>query len=124
MIIRIALQKTRATHAYIESAVLLWQVRAQIGPAVVTIGGRLGRAVLLALRLPRHLLSLLSFKLQQVMLANTSTKLVAVFVLGIPMCLLGGIIYSWTSGKSLLDGVINAYGALYKIPGKSFTTWQ
>ena len=93
------------------------QLRAQIGPAVVTIGGRLGRALLIFLRMPRHLLSLLSFKSQQIMLASTGTKLIAVFIAGIPMCLVGGLIYSWTSGKTVMDGMINAYGALYKIPG-------
>lgn len=94
------------------------QFRAYVGPSVVTIGGRLGRTLLLALRVPANLLSLLSFKAQQIMLASTGTKLVAVFMLGIPACLFGGIIYSWTSGKTLLDGIINAYGALYKVPGK------
>lgn len=93
------------------------QLRARVGPAVVTIGGRLGRFLLLALRLPANLLSLLSFKAQQIMLASTGTKLVAVFVAGIPLCFVGGVVYAWTSGKTLLDGIINAYGALYKIPG-------
>ena len=93
------------------------QLRAQIGPAVITIGGRLGRALLIFLRMPRHLLSLLSFKSQQIMLASTGTKLIAVFIAGIPMCLVGGLVYSWTSGKTVMDGMINAYGALYKIPG-------
>ena len=51
------------------------------------------------------------------MRASTGTKLIAVFVTGIPMCLLGGIVYAWTSGKTLIDGFVNAYGALYKIPG-------
>lgn len=39
--------------------------------------------------------------------------------MGLPLCALGGVLYSWASGKTVLDGVINAYGALYKIPGTS-----
>lgn len=93
------------------------QVKAHVGPAVITIGGRLGRNLIQLLRLPVHLLNLASFKAQQVMLARTGTKLIAVFVAGIPLCALGGIFYAWTSGKSLLDGFISAYGALYKVPG-------
>lgn len=96
---------------------LVLQLRANLGPSVITIGGRLGRALIQLLRLPGHALNLMSFKAQQVMLASTGTKLVAVFVAGIPLCLLGGIIYAWTSGKSIIDGFVNAYGALYKIPG-------
>ncbi len=38
-------------------------------------------------------------------------------VVGLPLCAVGGVLYSWASGKSLVDGTINAYGALYKIPG-------
>ena len=93
-------------------------MKAKIGPAVITIGGRLGRSLLQFLRLPVHILNLLSFKAQQVMLARTGTKLIAVFVAGIPLCALGGILYSWASGKSLLDGFISSYGALYKVPGR------
>lgn len=52
------------------------------------------------------------------MLASTLTKIFAVFAVGLPLCILGGVAYAWTSGKSLLDGCINAYGALYKVPGE------
>lgn len=104
-------------HAVSSSRPRSVQLRARVGPAVVTIGGRLGRGVLFALRLPANFLALCSFKAQQIMLASTGTKLVAVFVAGIPLCLLGGLAYMWTSGKTLLDGMLNAYGALYKIPG-------
>jgi hypothetical protein len=38
-------------------------------------------------------------------------------LIGLPLCAIGGVFYSWASGRSLIDGVINAYGALYKIPG-------
>ena len=38
----------------------------KFGPAVFTLTGRLARSVLLALRIPSHLLSLLAFKSQQV----------------------------------------------------------
>ena len=96
---------------------MVLQLRASLGPAVVTIGGRLGRILIQMLRFPVHLLNLASFKAQQIMLASTGTKLVAVFAAGIPLCFLGGLIYAWTSGKSIIDGFVNAYGALYKIPG-------
>lgn len=88
-----------------------------IGPAVLTLTGRLGRSAQLLLRVPQWLMTLLAFKSQQVMLASTMTKITAVFVVGIPLCLIGGLLYSWTSGKGLVSGFINAYGALYKIPG-------
>ena len=53
----------------------------------------------------------------QVMLGSTMTKLVSVFAVGLPLCLLGGLAYSAASGKSLLQGCLQAYAALYKIPG-------
>ena len=42
----------------------------------------------------------------------------AVFVVGIPACVVGGVAYSYTSGKSVMDVFIAAYGALYKVPGR------
>ena len=88
-----------------------------IGPAVITLRGKLARSFSLLLRIPAWLRSLLAFRAQQVMLASTMTKITAVFIVGIPLCFVGGFLYSWTSGKGLIDGFINAYGALYKIPG-------
>ena len=38
-------------------------------------------------------------------------------MVGIPACVVGGLAYSYTSGKSVMDGIIAAYGALYKVPG-------
>lgn len=38
-------------------------------------------------------------------------------LVGLPLCAVGGVLYSWASGKSVIEGIINAYGALYKIPG-------
>ena len=38
-------------------------------------------------------------------------------VVGMPLCAVGGVFYSWASGQTLVDGFVNAYGALYKIPG-------
>ena len=55
--------------------------------------------------------------LVQVMLGSTMTKLVSVFAVGLPLCLLGGLAYSCASGKPLLTGCLQAYAALYKIPG-------
>lgn len=59
-----------------------------------------------------------AFRLQQVMLGNTVTKVLGVFLLGLPMILAGGLLYAAVSGRSLLQGLISAYGGLYKIPGK------
>ena len=38
-------------------------------------------------------------------------------VVGMPLCAVGGVFYSWASGQTLVEGFVNAYGALYKIPG-------
>lgn len=38
-------------------------------------------------------------------------------VVGMPLCAVGGVFYSWASGQTLVNGFVNAYGALYKIPG-------
>ena len=43
--------------------------------------------------------------------------------MGIPLCVVGGLLYAWTSGKGIIDGCINAYGALYKIPGAPFSLY-
>lgn len=43
-------------------------------------------------------------------------------VVGMPLCLVGGIFYSWASGQTVVNGFVNAYGALYKIPGT--TSWD
>ena len=40
-------------------------------------------------------------------------------LVGLPLCALGGVLYSWTSGKGVIDGMISAYGALFKVPGPS-----
>ncbi len=60
----------------------------------------------------------------QVMLGSTLTKLISVFAVGLPLCLLGGLAYSVASGKSLLQGCLQAYAALYKIPGRFLVTLQ
>ena len=80
--------------------------------------GRIQRYMRLLVQLPSYLWALLVFNVQQVLLRNTVSKLAAVFLAGIPACLLGGALYSATSGKPLVDGFVNAYGALYKIPGR------
>ena len=53
------------------------------------------------------------------MLGSTWSKLAAVFIAGLPLCVVGGALYSIASGKGFIDGCIQAYGALYKIPGGS-----
>ena len=55
--------------------------------------------------------------LPQVVLGNTINKLIGVFAAGIPVIVLGGLAYQFTSGKTLWDGIVSVYGALYKIPG-------
>jgi hypothetical protein len=52
------------------------------------------------------------------MLQSTIAKLLAVFVAGVPAVVAGGALYSWTSGRSAVDGFVSIYGALYKIPGE------
>lgn len=42
-------------------------------------------------------------------------------VVGMPLCAVGGVFYSWASGQSVVSGFVNAYGALYKIPGAQLT---
>lgn len=61
--------------------------------------------------------SIMSCVLMQVVLGNTINKLIGVFAAGIPVILLGGLAYRLTSGKTLWDGIVSIYGALYKIPG-------
>lgn len=39
-------------------------------------------------------------------------------VVGMPLCAVGGVFYSWASGQNVVSGFVNAYGALYKIPGE------
>ncbi len=53
----------------------------------------------------------------QVVLGNTINKLIGVFAAGIPVILAGGLAYRLASGKTLWDGIVSVYGALYKIPG-------
>ena len=38
-------------------------------------------------------------------------------LVGLPLCAVGGVLYSWTSGKGVVAGMISAYGALFKVPG-------
>ncbi|MCJ1468199.1 hypothetical protein MMC07_006827 [Pseudocyphellaria aurata] len=89
-----------------------------LGPMLFTVTGKMAQTLNLMLRFPQWLMSLAAFKSQQIMLASTMTKIFAVFIVGIPLCLIGGVLYSWTSGKGVVSGFINAYGALYKIPGE------
>ena len=44
-------------------------------------------------------------------------KLIAVFAASVPAIVIGGAAYRATSGKTMLDGIANVYGAIYKIPG-------
>ncbi len=70
------------------------------------------------MRIPRYLFKLSVFKTQQLVLGNSVFKLAAVFLASVPAILIGGAAYKATSGKTMLDGIANVYGAIYKIPGE------
>ncbi|CAL8463710.1 g3244 [Coccomyxa elongata] len=89
----------------------------EVGPARLTVSSRLFRHLRTLVALPGHAFTYMAFRAQQIMLSGTLTKLIWSIVVGLPLCAVGGVLYSWASGKSLVDGTINAYGALYKIPG-------
>ncbi len=92
----------------------------RVGEASVTVDRKMGRHIQQLSRLPGYLAAVISFKTQQVMLGNTWNKMIAVFAIGIPACIAGGAAYSLASGRDILTGFIQAYGALYKIPGDHF----
>lgn len=101
----------------------MWPVLVQadstlrIGGTAVELDRKLSRHIRTLLKVPGFLSSAVSFKTQQIMLGSTWNKMIAVFAIGIPACVVGGVFYSLASGRDLLTGFIQAYGALYKIPG-------
>ena len=94
----------------------------RVGDAKVEVDRKLGRQIQTLSRVPGFLAATISFKTQQVMLGSTWNKMIAVFAIGIPACVLGGAAYSLASGRDILTGFIQAYGALYKIPGELILT--
>lgn len=96
----------------------------RVGEASVTVDRKMGRHIQQLGRLPGYLAAVISFKTQQVMLGSTWNKMIAVFAIGIPACIAGGAAYSLASGRDILTGFIQAYGALYKIPGDRFAHVQ
>lgn len=90
----------------------------RVAGQTVELDRKLGRHVKALLKVPSWLTQLVSFKTQQIMLGSTWNKMIAVFAIGIPACIVGGLFYSFASGRDLLTGFIQAYGALYKIPGQ------
>jgi hypothetical protein len=54
----------------------------------------------------------------QIALGGTIQKLVAVFVAGIPLVLVGAVVYKFVSGETFMSGVTHLYGGLYHIPGE------
>lgn len=78
---------------------------------------QLVRGMMRVLALPREVGHMLGFRLQMAFMGSIAAKLLMFFAVGIPLCLLGGLAYSAASGRALVDGVVNAYGALYKVPG-------
>lgn len=91
----------------------------KVGDARVSVDRKMGRHLRTLSRIPGYLTAIISFKTQQIMLGSTWNKMIAVFAIGIPACIVGGVAYSLASGRDILTGFIQAYGALYKIPGKS-----
>ena len=89
----------------------------RFGEAKVSVDRKMGRHLQTLSRIPGFLAAQISFKTQQVMLGSTWNKMIAVFAIGIPACIVGGVAYSLASGRDILTGFIQAYGALYKIPG-------
>lgn len=90
----------------------------KLGEAQVTVDRKMGRHIQTLGRIPGYLAAIISFKTQQVMLGSTWNKMIAVFAIGIPACVVGGVMYSLASGRDIVTGFIQAYGALYKIPGE------
>lgn len=89
----------------------------KVGDAKVSVDRKMGRHLRTLSRIPGYMAAVISFKTQQIMLGSTWNKMIAVFAIGIPACVLGGVAYSLASGRDILTGFIQAYGALYKIPG-------
>lgn len=92
----------------------------RFGEAKISVDRKMGRHLQTLSRIPGFLAATVSFKTQQVMLGSTWNKMIAVFAIGIPACVVGGVAYSLASGRDILTGFIQAYGALYKIPGTPF----
>ena len=90
----------------------------KVAGQTVEVDRKLGRHLKTLLKVPSWLTQLVSFKTQQIMLGSTWNKMIAVFAIGIPACVVGGVFYSLASGRDILTGFIQAYGALYKIPGE------
>ena len=91
----------------------------KFGDTKVSVDRKMGRHLRTLSRIPGYLAAIISFKTQQIMLGSTWNKMIAVFAIGIPACVVGGLAYSLASGRDILTGFIQAYGALYKIPGRS-----
>lgn len=90
----------------------------KFGDTKVSVDRKMGRHLRTLSRIPGYLAAIISFKTQQIMLGSTWNKMIAVFAIGIPACVVGGVAYSLASGRDILTGFIQAYGALYKIPGR------
>ncbi len=57
-----------------------------------------------------------SITMPRLIVPDSDTQIWSI-VVGMPLCAVGGVFYSWASGQTLVEGFVNAYGALYKIPG-------
>eukprot|EP00884_Botryococcus_braunii_P016643 jgi/Botrbrau1/3662/Bobra.0204s0052.1 len=75
------------------------------------------QALMRLMAAPADLANAIGFRLQVALMGSVASKLLMFFAVGIPLCLLGGGLYSLASGRSIAQGVVNAYGALYKVPG-------
>lgn len=68
-------------------------------------------------RSPRQVLVFQIRQVQQVALGGLLQKLVAVFVAGIPLVVIGGVMYSIIAQEDVMAGFLAIYGGLYHIPG-------
>ena len=69
-------------------------------------------------RAPSHALNWLIFQTQQrIILGTLRTKLLSFFLVGAPVVAAGALAYTAVSGKPLREGLNQAYGLLYKVPG-------
>lgn len=56
-------------------------------------------------------------QIQQVALGGLVQKLVAVFIAGIPLVFVGGLLYAFIAQEDVMAGFLAIYGGLYHIPG-------
>lgn len=73
--------------------------------------------LLWATRLPARIANWGLLRAQRLMTGTLPAKLAGYFAIGMPIVLGCAVLYSWVSGKPLMEGLRQAYGNLYKVPG-------